>query len=73
MRFILTPIMRPIARRKLAVLYAESANIAAAIERARKSKARVKYLYDLQAKNHLQRLQWEQWVTRRDAAILGTL
>jgi hypothetical protein len=61
MRWLLKPIMRPIARRKLAVLYEEKNRIAAAINRARKSKSRVSDLYDLAKRTNEACLYWETW------------
>jgi len=62
MRWLLKPIMRPIARRKLAVLYKEKNRIEAAIKRARKSKSRVSDLYDLAKRNNLECHRWERWL-----------
>jgi len=45
MRWILKPIMRPIARRKLVALYAEQDRIEQAINRARRRKSKVSDLY----------------------------
>jgi|GEM_PF-744202 hypothetical protein len=60
-RWLLTPIMRPIARRKLNALYAERELFNQAIERARKSKKKVSYLYQevkfISAECH----RWEKW------------
>jgi len=62
MRWLLKPIMRPIARRKLAVLYEEKNRIEAAIKRARKSKSRVSDLYDLAKRNNFECHRWERWL-----------
>jgi len=62
MRFLLKPIMRPIARRKLADLYEEKNRIEAAIKRARKSKARVSDLYDLAKRTNMECHRWEAWL-----------
>jgi hypothetical protein len=45
MRWLLTPIMRPIARRKLKSLYVQQELFNKAIQRARRSKSRVSDLY----------------------------
>lgn len=62
MRWLLKPIMRPIARRKLAVLYEEKNRIEAAIKRARKSKSRVSDLYDLAKRVNMECHRWEAWL-----------
>lgn len=61
MRWILKPIMRPIARRKLKALYEEKDRIEAAINRARKSKTRVSDLYELAQKTNMECHRWEKW------------
>lgn len=62
MRWLLKPIMRPIAHRKLAALYEDKDRIEAAINRARKSKARVSYLYDLAKRTNMECHRWERWL-----------
>jgi len=62
MRWLLKPIMRPIARRKLASLYEDKDRIEAAIKRARKSKARVSDLYDLAKRTNMECHRWERWI-----------
>ena len=62
MRWLLKPIMRPIARRKLAALYEDTDRIEAAINRARKSKARVSHLYDLAKRTNMECHRWERWI-----------
>ena len=61
MRWLLTPIMRPIARRKLNALYVEQERFNKAIQRARRSKSRVSDLY-LEAKHvNAECCRWEKW------------
>ena len=61
MRWLLTPIMRPIARRKLKALYVERERFNQAIQRARRSKSRVSDLY-LEAKHvNAECCRWEKW------------
>jgi hypothetical protein len=62
MRWMLKPIMAPIARNKLFALYEEKDRIAAAIYRAKKSKARVTDLYDLAKQVNTACHKWERWV-----------
>lgn len=62
MRWILKPIIAPIARRKLAPLYEEQRRIEAAIKRARKSKARVSDLYEIAKRNNLAIHRLEAWL-----------
>jgi len=62
MRWLLKPIMRPIARRKLAGLYETKDRLEAAINRARKTKSRVSDLYDLAKRNNLECHRWERWL-----------
>jgi len=62
MRWLLKPIMRPIARRKLAGLYETKYRLKAAIKRARKTKSRVSDLYDLAKRNNLECHRWERWL-----------
>ena len=62
MRWLLKPIMRPIARRKLEALYEEKDRIEAAINRARKSKTRVSDLYDLAKRTNMECHRWERWL-----------
>ena len=59
MRWLLKPIMRPIARRKLAVLYQERDSLSAAIDRARKRKKAVSGLYEAAQHNNKLCLYWE--------------
>ena len=60
-RWLLTPIMRPIARRKLKALYVEQERFNKAIQRARRSKSRVSDLY-LEAKHvNAECCRWEKW------------
>lgn len=61
MRWLLKPIMRPIARIKLASLYEEKNRIEVAINRARKSKARVSDLYATAKHTNEACLYWEAW------------
>lgn len=62
MRWILKPIMRPIARRKLAHLYETKDRLEDAINRARKSKSRVSDLYSIAKRNNLECHRWERWL-----------
>lgn len=62
MRWLLKPIMRPIARRKLDDLYETKNRLEAAINRARKTKSRVSDLYDLAKRNNLECHRWERWL-----------
>jgi len=62
MRWILKPIMRPIARRKLASLYEDKDRLDQAIQRARKSKARVSDLYVLAKRVNMECNRWERWI-----------
>jgi len=62
MRWLLKPIIRPIARRKLADLYETKNRLEAAINRARKTKSRVSDLYDLAKRNNLECHRWERWL-----------
>jgi len=60
-RWLLTPIMRPIARRKLKSLYVQQELFNKAIQRARRSKSRVSDLY-LEAKHvNAECCRWERW------------
>jgi hypothetical protein len=62
MKWIIKPIMRPIARRKLAGLYEDKNRLDAAIQRARKSKSRVSDLYDLAKRVNMECHRWERWL-----------
>ena len=62
MRWLLKPIMRPIARRKLAGLYEDKDRLEQAIQRARKSKLRVSDLYVLAKRVNMQCNRWERWL-----------
>jgi hypothetical protein len=62
MKWIIKPIMRPIARRKLVDLYEDKNRLEAAIERARKSKSRVSDLYDLAKRTNMECHRWERWL-----------
>lgn len=67
-RFLLTPIMRPIARRKLAKIDHEYRCITEAIERARKlRKGRVSYLHEKAKENQIERLKWGRWLPQAKA------
>jgi flagellar motility protein MotE (MotC chaperone) len=61
MRWIVKPIMRPIARRKLKELYERRKHIEASIQRARRSKSRVSDLYSLAQQTNADCLRWERW------------
>ena len=62
MRWLLKPIMRPIARRRLARLYEDKNRLEAAITRARRSKSRVSDLYGLAKRVNLECHRWEKWL-----------
>ena len=61
MRWLLKPIMAPIARKKLDSLYRERIQAEQAITRAKKAKIRVTELYDLSQKISQECLKWERW------------
>ena len=61
MRWLLKPIMAPIARRKLDSLYRERIQAEQAIMRAKKAKVRVTEIYALSQKISQECLKWEQW------------
>jgi len=61
MRWLLKPLIRPIARRKLDALYNERACITSAIARARKSKKQVSGLYEEAKRNTAACRYWEGW------------
>lgn len=63
MRWILKPFMKTAAYAKLPPLYEEKDRIEAAIQRAKKSKAKVSDLYDMARQNNIQCLKWERWLT----------
>jgi len=62
MKWLVKPIMRPIARRKLDTLYQDRLRIEAAITRARKTKGRVSDLYALAKQVNLECQRWERWM-----------
>ena len=62
MRWLIKPIIRPIARRKLDVLYEDLRRIEAAISRARKSKGRVTDLYEMAKQVNLECQRLERWM-----------
>jgi hypothetical protein len=62
MRWILKPIMRPMAKRRLVELYADRDRIQKAINSARKSKGRVSDLYDISKRMNLACHHWERWI-----------
>lgn len=62
MKKLLKPIMRPIARRKLAALYEDKERLDQAIARARKSKSRVSDLYELAKRTNNECHRWEAWL-----------
>mgnify|MGYP000318413580 CR=1 FL=1 len=62
MRWLIKPIMRPIARRKLAGLYQDKDRLEAAIKRARKTKSRVSDLYDISKRVNHECHRWERWL-----------
>jgi hypothetical protein len=63
MHWILKPFMKSTACAKLTALYEEKDRIEAAIQRAKKSKAKVSDLYDMARQNNIQCLKWERWLT----------
>jgi hypothetical protein len=62
MKWLIKPIMRPIARRKLNRLYEDRRRIEAAITRARKSKGRVTDLYEMAKQVNLECQRLERWM-----------
>ena len=62
MKWLIKPIIRPIARRKLDVLYEDLRRIEAAISRARKSKGRVTDLYEMAKQVNLECQRLERWM-----------
>lgn len=62
MRWLLKPIMRPIARRKLAKLYADKDRLDEAIKRARRRKSKVLDLYALAKKTNHECHRLERWL-----------
>jgi hypothetical protein len=62
MRWLIKPIMRPIARRKLNRLYEDRRRIEAAIARARKVKGRVADLYEMAKQVNLECQRLERWM-----------
>lgn len=62
MTWIIKPIMRPIARRKLTKLHEEKNRIETAINRARKHKQRVSDLYELAKRTNKECHRWERWL-----------
>jgi len=62
MRWLLKPIMRPIARRKLAKLYADKDRLDEAIKRARRRKSKVSDLYALAKKINHECHRLERWL-----------
>lgn len=61
MRWLMIPIMRPIAKRRLIELYADRDRIQKAINSARKSKARVSDLYEIAKRINLACHRLERW------------
>jgi lipopolysaccharide biosynthesis regulator YciM len=61
MRWLLIPIMRPIAKRRLVELYADQDRIQKAINSARKSRSRVSDLYELAKRTNCECHRWERW------------
>jgi hypothetical protein len=62
MKWLIKPIMRPIARRKLDRLYEDRRRIEAAISRARKAKGRVTDLYEMAKQVNLECQRLERWM-----------
>ena len=63
MHWILKPFMKTAAYAKLPPLSEEKDRIEAAIQRAKKSKAKVTDLYKMAQENNVQCLKWERWLT----------
>ena len=63
MHWILKPFMKTAAYANLPPLYEEKDHIEAAIQRAKKSKAKVSDLYDMAQQNNIECLKWERWLT----------
>jgi Pyruvate/2-oxoacid:ferredoxin oxidoreductase gamma subunit len=63
MHWILKPFMKTAAYAKLTGLYEEKDRIEKAIQRAKKSKAKVTHLYEMAQNNNIQCLKWERWLT----------
>lgn len=59
---LFTPVMRPVARRKLRVLYKEKERLLAALARARKNHGKLRYIQKSLNQNHRQCLKWERYV-----------
>lgn len=62
MKWIIKPIMAPIAHRKLPHLYSEQERLSAAINRARRAKSRVSDLYELARICRNKIIWWGQWI-----------
>jgi hypothetical protein len=62
MKWIITPIMRPLAHRKLPHLYAEQDRLKAAIDRARRAKSKVSDLYEMARICRNKIIWWCQWI-----------
>lgn len=60
-RWLLTPIMRPIARRKLNDLYQQRQMFYDAIGRVRRSKGKVSPLYQDVKLINIECRKWERW------------
>ena len=60
-KFILAPIMRPIARHKLKDLYDQRSRFEQTIKRARGSKQKVSHLYTASKTTNAECLKWERW------------
>jgi hypothetical protein len=54
-------VMRPVARRKLRVLYKEKERLLAALARARKNHGKLRYIQKSLNQNHRQCLKWERY------------
>jgi hypothetical protein len=60
--WIIKPIMRPIALRKLKRLYAEMDLLKQSINSRRKSKSKVSDIYALAKRVNMECLRWERWL-----------
>jgi len=61
MRWLLIPIMRPIAKRRLVELYADRDRIQKAINSARKGRSKVSDLYELAKRTNRECHRLERW------------
>jgi hypothetical protein len=62
MKWLLKPIMRPIARRKLAEIYEELDRLESASCRAEKDGTHIRYLLGMRDRKHVDRRYWAGWL-----------